>query len=125
MKQKAKQKNIELDAKGKILGRFATEVATVLRGKKSVDFVPYLVPDIIVNVINVEKIKVTGKKPDQKLYWHHSGYPGGIKSDRYKDLFAKDPTIVFRKAVWGMLPKNKLRARTMKRLRLYSKEITQ
>ncbi len=124
MKQKEKQKNIELDAKGKILGRFASEVATVLRGKKSADFVPYLVPDIIVNVFNLEKIKVTGKKPEQKLYWHYSGYPGGIKSERYKDVFEKDPTIVFRKAVWGMLPKNKLRARMMKRLRLYSKEIT-
>lgn len=123
MGKKTEQKRIEVDAEGKILGRLATEVATILRGKNSARFVPYKEPDIFVHVYNMEKIKVTGKKPENKIYWHYSGYPGGIKGTRYKDLFFKDPTEVFRKAVWGMLPKNKLRARMMIRLRLYPGEM--
>lgn len=123
MGKETKQKNIEMDAEGKILGRLATEVATILRGKNRTSFVPYKEPDVFVHVYNVGKIKVTGKKEEQKIYWRHSGYPGGIKGRRYEDVFFGDPTEVFRKAVWGMLPGNKLRAKTMKRLRLYRGEI--
>lgn len=122
-RQKTKQKIIEIDASGKVLGRLATEVVTILRGKDKPSFVPYKEPGVSIYVYNLGKIKVTGKKPEQKTYWHYSGYPGGIKGRSYKDVFSGDPTEVFRKAIWGMLPKNKLRARMMKRLRLYAGEI--
>lgn len=117
------QKTIEIDASGKILGRLATEVAIILRGKDKPTYKPYLDEGPNVMVYNLAKIKVTGNKREQKIYWHHTGYPGGIKSITYKKLFEKDPTQVFKKAVFGMLPKNKLRAKMMRRLKLYSGEI--
>lgn len=115
-KKETKENIITLDAKDKILGRFAVEVATYLQGKhlpsfnKAIDFPQF------VEVNNIKEIKVTGKKPEQKIYWHHSGYPGGIYGRKYKDVFEKDPPRVLRYAVKGMLPKNKLQARRMKRL---------
>ncbi len=119
-----KQPNvIIIDAKGKVLGRLATEVAIILRGKNKPEFVPYKTPDIFVSIYNVGKIKVSGKKFENKIYWRHSGHPGGIKGTRYKDLLVKDPTVMFRKAVWGMLPKNKLRPKMMKRLKLHGGEM--
>lgn len=104
------------DAKGKVLGRLATEVARVLSGKNKVDFTPHIDGGDIVVIINTEKIEVTGNKMDDKIYHRFSGYPGGITSIALKDLLEKDATKVMMNAVNGMLPKNKLRDRMMKRL---------
>ena len=97
-----------IDADGKILGRLATEIAALLRGKRKPQYVDYLDSGDFVIVVNADKIKVTGKKLDQKKYYSHSGYPGGIKEKTLKELMEKKPEEVIRKAVWGMIPKNKL-----------------
>jgi large subunit ribosomal protein L13 len=107
---------IELDAQGQILGRLATQVALYLQGKHRVDYAPHKDFEQFVNVSNVKKITVTGKKAEQKIYWRHSGYPGGIRGRTYEEQFARDPSWVLRHAVAGMLPKNRLQARRLKRL---------
>ncbi len=104
------------DAKGKILGRLATEVALVLSGKNKVDFTPHIDGGDSVVVINIDQVAVSGKKMDDKVYHRFSGYPGGVTSIALKDLMKKDATKVLMNAVNGMLPKNKLRDRMMKRL---------
>ncbi len=108
-----------VDAEGKILGRLATEVALLLRGKGKVDFAPHIDGGDFVVVVNIDKIKVSGNKEEKKIYYHHTGYPGGIKEISYGKLFEKNPSAVLRKAVWGMLPKNKLRAHMIKRLKSF------
>jgi len=110
------RKNHLFDAKGKILGRLATEVATILSGKSKVDYSPHIDAGDSVVVINIDKVAVTGKKMEDKVYHRFSGYPGGITSVALKDLLKKDATKVLMNAVNGMLPKNKLRDRMMKRL---------
>ncbi len=105
-----------IDATNKILGRLATEIAILLRGKHKPDFVPYKDKGDFVIVKNIKNIKLTGKKEEKKIYYHHSGYIGGLKKTPFKKLFERDPSEILRKAVWGMLPKNKLRARQIKRL---------
>ena len=115
-------KTYTIDATGKILGRLAAEVAVLLQGKHKPNFVPHLDTGDKITVINTSKIKITGKKSEQKKYYRHSGYPGGIKEIKYKDLFAKDPDEVLRKAVYGMLPKNKLRAKMINRLILFKND---
>lgn len=117
-----KGKTYKIDASGKILGRLASEVATILRGKNQPDFLPYKLSDNKVMVFNTSKIVVTGKKYEQKEYIRHSGYLGGIKSTKFKDLFEKSPNEVFKKAVYRMLPKNKLRDKMIKNLKLYAEE---
>jgi len=112
-----KRQTQTIDAAGKILGRLATEIAVLLRGKGRSDFRPNQDSGDFVVVKNVDKIKVTGKKMEQKKYYHYSGYPGGMKETSLKKLFEKSPTEVLRKAVFGMLPKNKLRAEQIKRLK--------
>jgi len=104
------------DASEKILGRFATEIAILLRGKDRPDFLPYKDSGDSVEVSNINKLKVTGNKIADKLYWHYSGYPGGIRKTTYGELIKKDPGGALKKAVYGMLPKNKLRNNMMKRL---------
>lgn len=111
-----------IDATDKILGRLAVEIANLLRGKHKPDFVPYLNKGDDVIVINTDKIRVTGQKLKQKIYYHHSGYPGGIKQIKLEEFLKKDSREVIRKAVYGMLPKNKLRDKVIKKLRLYKKE---
>ncbi len=111
-----------IDASGKILGKLAVEVAILLRGKHKPDFSPNKDIGDFVEIINIEKIKFSGKKFEQKVYWHHTGYPGGIKSQTLKELFEKNPQKVFIKAVKGMLPKNKLAAKQIKRLRIMNHE---
>lgn len=111
-------KQYTIDASGKILGRLATEVALLLRGKNKAEFVPYREANVKIIVVNVEKIKVSGKKFEEKKYIHHTLYPGGIKTVLYKDLFKKNPAEVLRRAVYGMLPKNKLRDQIIKRLEI-------
>lgn len=110
------RKTYLFDAKGKVLGRLATQVARVLSGKNKVDFTPHIDGGDSVVILNAEKIAVTGNKMQGKIYHRFSGYPGGITSIVLKDLMKKDPAKVIMNAVNGMLPKNKLRARMMKRL---------
>ena len=110
------RKTYLFDAKGKVLGRLATQVANVLSGKGKVSFTPHIDAGDSVVIINADKIVVTGNKLEGKIYHRFSGYPGGITSITLKDLLKKDATKVIMNAVNGMLPKNKLRARMMKRL---------
>jgi len=106
-----------IDASDKSLGRLATKIANLLRGKHKPDFVPYKDVGDFVVVKNIKKIKFTGKKLEKKKYYHHSGYLGGLKEIPLKKIFQKNPQAVLKKAVWGMLPKNKLRAQIIKKLK--------
>lgn len=113
-----KRETHEIDATDISLGRLATQIALILRGKNKVTFEPHLDQGDIVNISNAAKIKITGRKLEQKKYYHHSGYPGGLKEKKMGDVFAKDPAEVLKRAVWNMLPKNKLRAKMVKRLKI-------
>ena len=109
-----------IDAQGKTLGRLSSEIAVLLQGKHKPSFVNYLNTGDFVVVVNAEKVHVTGKKLDQKIYYRHSGYPGGLKQQTLSELLQKAPTRVIRKAVKGMLPKNTLGRRMLSRLKLYA-----
>jgi large subunit ribosomal protein L13 len=109
-----------IDADGKVLGRLATTVARLLRGKNKPQYVDFMDTGDFVVVINAEKIKVTGDKLEQKMYYSHTGYPGGIKEKTLKELMETKPEDVIRKAVWGMLPKNKLNRAIHKKLKVYA-----
>lgn len=111
-----------LDAQGLILGRLATQAATLLRGKQRVDFELNRDSGDYVTVINAQDIKVTGNKLEQKRYYNHSGYPGGLKSVQLKTLLAERPEKVIERAVYGMLPKNRLRSGWMRRLKVFAGE---
>src|ERR1700752_1730328 len=108
-----------IDATDQVLGRLATKVARVLIGKDKPSFTPYLDSGDHVIVINADKIRMTGNKVEQKMYYSHSGYPGGLKEIPAKRVRATKPQWVVREAIVGMLPKNKLRARRAKKLRVY------
>lgn len=108
-----------IDAEDKVLGRLASETAKLLRGKHKPQFAPHANCGDHVVVINAEKVKVTGKKPLQKVYRRHSGWPGGLKTTVYRDLQAKSPERIIHLAVKGMLPKNKLGRAMAKKLRVY------
>lgn len=108
------------DAKDKNLGRFATEVAKVLLGKHKPDYTPGVDNGDFVVVVNCEHIQVTGNKLDDKHYYHHTGYPGGIREISLRDQLDKHPERVIEAAVWGMLPKNKYGRKLMKKLRIYA-----
>ncbi len=107
-----------IDAKDKILGRLATQIAQLLMGKNKPYFTRYLDCGDYVVVINAKEVKVTGKKEKQKIYYHHSGYPGGLKETPLWMLREKFPERIITKAVSGMLPKNKLRANMLGRLKV-------
>ena len=107
-----------IDATDKVLGRLAAQIAVLLRGKHKPNFVPYKDMGDFVIVENVNKLKFTGKKIEQKKYYRHSGYWGGLKEIPLKKLFAERPAEVLRRAVYRMLPKNKLRVKMIKRLRV-------
>jgi len=113
-----KRESHTIDATGKVLGRLAAQIAILLRGKHKPNFLPYKDMGDFVIVRNVEKLKITGKKMEQKKYFTHSGYLGGWKEIPLKILLEKDPAKVFKKAVFGMLPKNRLRAKMIKRLKI-------
>src|SRR6184192_461206 len=108
-----------VDATNAVLGRLATRVARILIGKDKPAFTPYLDSGDHVIVINANKIRMTGNKVDQKMYYSHSGYPGGLKEIPAKRVRETKPEWVVREAIVGMLPKNKLRARRAKKLRVY------
>lgn len=109
-----------VDAQGQTLGRLATIIATTLRGKNKVDFAPHMDNGDNVVVINADKFAVTGNKMTDKLYHRHTGYLGGLISTPLEKLLVKKPTRALEAAVSGMLPKNKLRADMMRRLKLFS-----
>jgi large subunit ribosomal protein L13 len=111
-----------IDAKGQILGRLATKIANLLIGKSKPYFVPHLDCGDYVVVINASEVKVSGRKDQQKKYYHYSGYPGGLKETVFSQQIAKDPTKVIRHAVEGMLPKNKLRDKRLARLKIFAGE---
>lgn len=108
-----------LDAGDRVLGRFATEVACLLRGKHRVDFTPHMDVGDFVVVVNVEKLRVTGRKAEGKIYYRHTGYPGGIRSCTFSEKQAKDPVSVLKLAVKGMLPKGPLGYALLKKMKAY------
>ncbi|MCT4612745.1 MAG: 50S ribosomal protein L13 [Clostridia bacterium] len=108
-----------VDADGKTLGRLASEVAKVLRGKHKPTFTPHVDTGDHVIIINAEKVNLTGNKLDQKLYRYHTGHPGGLREITYREMMAKKPEEVVMHAVKGMLPKNVLGRQTLKKLRVY------
>lgn len=118
MATKIDRKIHSIDATDKILGRLASEIAVLLRGKHKVDFQPHEDRGDIVEVSNVDKIKLSGNKINQKKYYHHSGYPGGLKEEKLSDLMKDNPAKVLHTAVFHMLPTNKLRAEMIKRLHI-------
>jgi large subunit ribosomal protein L13 len=109
-----------VDAEGKTLGRLATGIADTLRGKLKPEYTPHIDTGDFVVVVNAEKIHVTGDKLAQKQYWRHSGYPGGIKSRTLAEMLERRPEEVIRKAVKGMLPRNRLARRQITKLKVYA-----
>ena len=109
-----------VDADGKTLGRLATQIADTLRGKTKPQYTPHVDTGDFVVVVNCEKIAVTGKKLDEKRYYRHSGYPGGIRSRTLREQLDRRPTEVLRKAVKGMLPRNKLARAQLTKLKIYA-----
>ena len=113
---KIERKLYKINAEGKAVGRIATEIALILRGKKKPEFQPHLDCGDIAEVKNIEKLKFTGKKLEQKKYYHYSGYQGGLKETKMSDLQEKNPADILRRAVREMLPPVKFRKEMMKRL---------
>jgi|TARA_B100001989_G_scaffold234643_1_gene195343 large subunit ribosomal protein L13 len=111
---------VVFDASDKILGRFATKIADKLRGKDKPTFTPHVDGGDFVVVINADKVKVTGNKAEQKKYYKHSLYPGGLKEKSYKEVLESTPERIIENAVKGMLPKNKLGKSIIKKLKVYS-----
>ena len=109
-----------VDANGQTLGRLVTQISTVLLGKHKPSFTPGVEMGDYVIVVNAAHIKVTGNKLDDKMYYRHTGYPGGIKSTNLRELLAKNPERVIEKAVWGMLPHNRLGRQMVKKLKIYA-----
>jgi len=108
-----------VDAEGKILGRLASKIAQILSGKDKPIYTPHLDVGDFVVVINAEKVKVTGGKEEKKIYYSHSGYPGGLRERTYQEQLNKKPQDIIRKAVRGMLPKSKLGRQMFKKLKVY------
>jgi large subunit ribosomal protein L13 len=109
-----------VDADGQILGRLATQIAETLRGKGKPQYTPHVDTGDFVVVVNAEKIAVTGNKLEEKMYHRHSGYPGGLKSRPLRDELERRPTEVIRKAVKGMLPRNRLGRAQIRKLKIYA-----
>ena len=112
-----------VDASDKTLGRLSTNIAKILMGKNKPEYTPHNDVGDYVVVINAEKIKVTGNKNEQKMYYRHTGYPGGIKSQNFNDLIASYPDRIITSAVKGMLPKNKLSNSVIKKLKVYKENL--
>lgn len=108
-----------VDAEGQVFGRLASQVANILRGKLKPIYTPHLDTGDFVIIVNAEKVILTGKKLDQKIYYHHSGYAGGLKETVYRKLLAEKPEFAIRRAVEGMLPKGPLGRKMAKKLKVY------
>ncbi len=115
-----KREWVLIDAEGQPLGRLASKIALILQGKRKRIYTPHIDTGDFVVVVNAEKVKLTGKKLDQKLYYHHSGYPGGMHVRTARQIMEKHPDRLIREAVRRMLPKNKLGRRMLKRLKIYA-----
>lgn len=111
-----------VDASGKVLGRLAAEIARRLRGKHKPEFTPHIDTGDYIVVVNADKLRVTGKKADQKIYYRHSSYPGGIYSSSFAKLHARHPDRVLRLAVKGMLPKGPLGYAMLRKMKVYAGE---
>jgi large subunit ribosomal protein L13 len=111
---------VVVDANDQTLGRLATQISTLMLGKHKPGFTPGVEMGDYVIVVNAAHIKVSGNKMDDKLYYRHTGYPGGLKSINLRDLLAKNPEQVIEKAVWGMLPHNRMGRHLMRKLRVYA-----
>jgi large subunit ribosomal protein L13 len=109
-----------VDANDQNLGRLSTQIASILLGKHKPSFTPGVDTGDYVVVVNAERVKVTGKKLTDKIYYHHTGYPGGIKSISLRDQLAKHPERVLERAVWGMIPHNRLGRKLLKKLKIYA-----
>ena len=109
-----------VDAEGKHLGRLATEIVRVLRGKNKPQYTPHVDVGDFVVVVNADRVAVTGRKAEQRVYRRHSGYPGGMKETSYEQMLAHKPTEVLRKAVYGMMPKTRLARKQFKKLKIYA-----
>lgn len=109
-----------VDAAGKIVGRLASEIARRLRGKHKPEYTPHVDTGDYIIVINADKVRVTGNKVEDKLYYRHTGYPGGLKVTNFAKLIQKHPTEIIEKAVRGMLPKNPLGRQMFRKLKVYS-----
>ena len=109
-----------IDAEGQTLGRLATEIARLLRGKNKPQYTPHIDTGDFVVVVNAEKVAVTGKKAEQKVYRRHTGYPGGLKETSYEDMLERKPTEILRRAVRGMMPKTRLGRQQFRKLKIYA-----
>lgn len=109
-----------VDAEGQTLGRLASQVAKLIQGKHKPIFTPHVDTGDYVIIINAEKINLTGKKNTDKMYYHHTGYPGGLKAKNAAELLEKDPTALIKKAVKGMMPKNQLSRDSFRKLKVYA-----
>jgi large subunit ribosomal protein L13 len=109
-----------VDAEGKHLGRLATEIVRVLRGKNKPQYTPHVDVGDFVVVVNADRVVVTGRKAEQRVYRRHSGYPGGMKETSYEQMLARKPAEDLRKAVYGMMPKTRLARKQFKKLKIYA-----
>jgi large subunit ribosomal protein L13 len=109
-----------VDAEGKTLGRLATEIARILRGKNKPQYTPHVDTGDFVVVVNADKVVVTGRKAEQKVYRRHSGYPGGMKETSYARMMERKPTEILRKAVHGMMPRTRLGRQQLRKLKIYA-----
>jgi len=111
---------VVMDAEDKVLGRLATEAARLLRGKHKPEFTPFLDTGDFVVVVNADKVRLTGNKLEDKTYFRHSGRPGALKSETARERMEKYPERIIQAAVWGMLPKNRLGRKLLRKLKVYS-----
>ena len=118
--EEVERKWFVVDANGKILGRLASEIAQILKGKHKPIYAPHVDVGDHVIVVNADKVRVSGRKEEQKVYYRHTGYPGGIRTTPYSKMKAEHPDRIIKKAVWGMLPHNTLGRRMIKKLRVYA-----
>ena len=118
--QEVERKWYVIDAEGKTLGRLATEIARLLRGKTKPQYTPHVDTGDFVVVVNADRVNVTGRKAEQKLYRRHTGYPGGLKEVSYERMMDRKPTEIVRKAVYGMMPKTRLARQQFKKLKIYA-----
>jgi large subunit ribosomal protein L13 len=109
-----------IDAEGQTLGRLATEIARLLRGKNKPQYTPHVDTGDFVVVVNAEKVVVTGKKAEQKIYYRHTGYPGGLRETSYEVMLERKPTEILRKAVRGMMPRTRLGRQQFRKLKIYA-----
>jgi large subunit ribosomal protein L13 len=109
-----------IDAEGQTLGRLATEIARLLRGKNKPQYTPHVDTGDFVVVVNAEKIVVTGRKAEQKVYYRHTGYPGGLRETSYETMLERKPTEILRKAVRGMMPRTRLGRQQFRKLKIYA-----